>query len=354
MDDVGRGVRTNTPLHDGPATSSEIESQPAENQSDEVRLFEVLAHEVRPRRMVDIGAHKGTMFLPFLEAGWKIDAFEPLRSNFDWLKEQFAHSDAIVLHSEAVSSSSGTKPFHLATTPDGKGLHEFYHSLEEIGDDEYHRKGETVQVVTVSLDDLVEQGALPTEVGFIKIDTEGHDLEVLKGASRLGAAVVCVEFWCPGHPQGPSPAPPDEIVRLMNGRGYPYYIVVEHDLSDITRFKSSMTEVLPDAWGNLLFFRQELGPFITCWKWWSSRLQTELAETKQALVDKEAVIQRQAEGVNSLRAELGRLEAELEKLRDQLNSLMAQLKAVRSMGGAARNLVREIRRTLGVLRGKAR
>jgi FkbM family methyltransferase len=325
-----------------------------ENQSAEVRLFGVLAHEVKPHRMVDVGAHRGTMFLPFLEAGWKINAFEPLKSNFEWLKAQFEPSDAVVLHPEAVSSSSGTKPFHLATTPDGKGLHEFYHSLEVIGDDQYHRKGDTVAVVTVSLDDLITQGTLPSHVGFIKVDTEGHDLEVLKGASRLRAEVVCVEFWCPGHPQGPSPAPPDQIVKLMKERGYAHYIVVEHDLNDVTRFKSSLSEVLPDAWGNLLFFQRELGPFVSAWKWWSGQLQEELAETKQALVDKEEVIQRQVEGVDSLRDELGRLGAELEKLRDQLKSLLAQLEAVRSVGGAARNLMREIRRTLGVLRGRTR
>jgi NAD(P)-dependent dehydrogenase (short-subunit alcohol dehydrogenase family) len=66
---------------------------------------------------------------------------------------QFGDLDAVRLHPEAVSSTSGAKPFHLATS-DGQELHEFYHSLEVIGDDQYHRKGDTIEIATVSLDDF--------------------------------------------------------------------------------------------------------------------------------------------------------------------------------------------------------
>jgi FkbM family methyltransferase len=315
-----------------------------ENQSIEVRLFEMLARLIEVPWMVDVGAHRGTMFLPFLQAGWKIHAFEPLPSNFEYLKEHF-DLEGVTLHNEAVSSSSGTKLFHLAMSPDGKGLHEFYHSLEIIGDDEYHRKGETIQVSTVSLDDLVEEGRLPPKVGVIKIDTEGHDLEVLKGASRLTAEVVCVEFWCPNHPQGPSPAPPNEVIKLMEERDYPAHIVVEHDLKGTIRFKSSLDEVLPDAWGNLIFFRHKSGPFLNSWQWWTRQLQADLAAVNVGLVAKEEVIQSLVEGLDTVRAHEASLLA-------QLDSLLAQLDSLRSIGGAIKTLRTEILRILGAFRAR--
>lgn len=307
-----------------------------ENQSAEVQLFEMLAHELSPTLMVDVGAHKGTMFAPFLNAGWSIHAFEPFRSNLEFLEKEFGHVDSVVLHPEAVSSSSGVKPFHLATKPDGGELHDFYHSLEVIGDDDYHAKGETVAVATVSLDDLVQEGRLPPEVGFTKIDTEGHDLEVLKGGARLRSKVVAVEFWCPQHPQGPSPSPPAEIVELMVERGYSRHIVIEHDLDDNIRFKSSLDDVLPDAWGNLLFFHGENPPFLSSWRWWGQHVQEEVAEVKRALVDKEDVIQDQVR--------------ELDDLRAQLTNLLAQLESVRTLAGATSNLHAQLYAKLGALR----
>lgn len=318
-----------------------------ENENAEVRLFGVLADQIEPKWMVDVGAHRGTMFLPFLQAGWRIDAFEPFTSSFEWLESQFGHNERVVIHPEAMSDTSGTKAFHLATSLDGEQAHDFYHSLEVLRDDDFHRKGDIVEVTTVCIDDLVERGALPPKVGVLKIDTEGHDLQVLKGAGRLSAEVVCVEFWCPEHPQGPSPYPPEEIVELMRERGYSNYIVVEHDLADNARFRASLNDVPPEAWGNLLFFRSKSGPYASTWEWWGTQhhlhLESGLAEAEQALVDKEKVIREQA---IAMREQAAGLDA----LRTQLETLLVQLENVRSVGGAARNLTREVYRTLGDLK----
>src|ERR1019366_6648269 len=81
-------------------------------------------------------------------------------------------------------------------------FHEYHHSLEQIDEDPWHKKGPTVAVSTVRLDDLAARGDIPTQVGFLKIDTEGHDLAVLQGASQLMCDVVSVEFWGDGHALG--------------------------------------------------------------------------------------------------------------------------------------------------------
>jgi FkbM family methyltransferase len=93
--------------------------------------------------MIDVGAHHGDMLKPFVNAGWTVDAFEPIESNRKRMKERFSSHQNLTIHSEAVSNSSGYKDFHLALNSDGE-LHEYYHSLELIGVDIHHRKGTSI------------------------------------------------------------------------------------------------------------------------------------------------------------------------------------------------------------------
>ncbi len=225
------------------------------NQSEEVGLSRLLSATVDSRIMIDVGAHQGTSLEPFLAAGFEVYAFEPLKANRLAIRERFSDRSNLVLRDEAVSRSSGTGQLHLALRPEG-GIHDHYHSLEKIEADEHHRKGETVGVRIVSIGDLVAAGELPDAAGVLKVDTEGHDLAVLEGASRLACEVVCVEFWGPRHPLGPSPSPADRIVELMAGRGFRSHIVIEHTRGE-TKFRfSGVDEVGEESWGNIVFFHE--------------------------------------------------------------------------------------------------
>jgi FkbM family methyltransferase len=205
--------------------------------------------------MVDVGAHQGTTLEPYLAAGFEVHAFEPLEANRVVIEERFGEAPGLLVRGEAVSRASGSGRLHLALRPEG-GAHDHYHSLEEIGTDGRHRKGETVPVATVSIDDLVAAGELPGSVGVLKIDTEGHDLAVLEGASSLACEVVSVEFWGPRHDLGPSPSPAPRLVELMAARGYGSYIVIEH-AGGASSFRFSDLEQVGEAsWGNIVFFAE--------------------------------------------------------------------------------------------------
>jgi FkbM family methyltransferase len=232
----------------------------AELQAAEIRVFRALAERVPTRTLIDVGAHHGTALVPFLEAGWRVWAFEPIEANRERLQARAGNSDRLTVRPEAVSDRSGTARLQLALKLDGS-LHDYYHSLERTRADRYHRKGASVDVPVVSLDDLVARGDLPPRVGFLKVDTEGHDLAVLRGASRLGCDVVGVEFWGDRHPLGRSPSPAPDMVRLMAARGHDSYLVLCHQGGETFVLGSGFDGVRPDAWGNLLFFhhsRQDL------------------------------------------------------------------------------------------------
>src|SRR5262245_3812325 len=225
-------------------------------QAEELALSRLLAGLIDTRCMLDVGAHHGTALEPYLDAGWQVIAFEPLEANRRRLSERFAGNPRLVVRPEAVSSTSGTRTLHLALNRDGS-LHEYYHSLEDLPEDGWHSKGGNLAVPTVSLDDLVARGVLPRRVGFLKIDTEGHDLAVLRGAAQLECDVLSVEFWCAGHALGPSPSPPETMLELLGQRGYDRFVAFCHHGSTTALRFSTWQGVRPDAWGNLLFFRHD-------------------------------------------------------------------------------------------------
>lgn len=224
-------------------------------QSFELQLFELFARVISNRHVIDVGAHQGDMLKPFVHAGWTVDAFEPIEANRNRMKERFSCHQNLTIHSEAVSNSSGYKDLHLALKRDGE-LHEYYHSLERIGVDNHHRKGNSIRIQTVALDDLVRTGRLPSKIGLLKIDTEGHDLAVLQGASLVEADVISVEFWGDEHPLGKSPSPLAEIARLLDTQGYRTFVVLWRRGEEI-ECRNSVAWVPPDSWGNAFFFRGE-------------------------------------------------------------------------------------------------
>src|ERR1035438_9071027 len=137
----------------------------------EIALSRLLSALVPTQCMIDVGAHHGTSLEPFLHAGWNVYAFEPIEANRRVLTNSFAGVEKLVIRSEAASNQTGTRALPLALNLDGT-LHEYHHSLEQINEDPWHKKGPTVAVSTVRLDDLAARGDIPTRVGFLKIDTE--------------------------------------------------------------------------------------------------------------------------------------------------------------------------------------
>jgi len=230
-------------------------SQIQQLQSLELQLFELFASAIDNHRMIDVGAHQGDTLEPFVSAGWTVDAFEPIEANRNRMKERFASCETLMIHPEAVSNSSGYKDFHLALKKDGE-LHEYYHSLERIGLDSYHRKGGSIKIQTIALDDLIRAERLASNVGFLKVDAEGHDLAVLEGASLLVADVIGVEFWGDQHILGKSPSPLAEMSRLLDARGYRTLIALCRKGEGI-ECRDSVSRISSDSWGNAFFFREE-------------------------------------------------------------------------------------------------
>lgn len=142
---------------------------------------------VHPRKgvMVDVGAHFGESLAPYLKLGWEIHAFEPDPANRAKLKENIDVSK-IHLHDCAVSDHEEDGVAFFAS-PESDGIS----SLSAFR--ETHKEVNRVRLTTL---DAMLPASVVRRVDFLKIDTEGHDLFVLRGFpwARLQPDVVLCEF----------------------------------------------------------------------------------------------------------------------------------------------------------------
>jgi len=136
----------------------------------ELRLLPRLAD---PRRVsLDIGANKGVYTYALLKCSAAVHAFEPNPKQFSILR-RWAEG-RVQLHSFALGDRAGTMDLHVPRSSRG-GFSNQGGTLLPV-----KRAFESVPVDVKRLDDLD-----PGDVGFIKIDVEGFEREVLAGGTAL-------------------------------------------------------------------------------------------------------------------------------------------------------------------------
>jgi hypothetical protein len=83
----------------------------------------------------------------------------------------------------------------------------------------------TVKVPMVTLDKILDD--MPVRVKAIKIDTEGAEVEVLKGAERWLRSGLIPHIFAEVHEMGLGKmgTTPDELKNLMSGYGYRCFIL---------------------------------------------------------------------------------------------------------------------------------
>jgi len=133
--------------------------------------------------MIDVGAHYGESFAPYEKDGWKIFAFEPDPENRKRIKPQL----------------QSTEIFDMAVTEvDGQELI-LYKSEESTGISSlasfHHTHKPTTKVKTKNLNAFCKERNIH-KIDFLKIDTEGYDLFVLKGFpfERIKPLIILCEF----------------------------------------------------------------------------------------------------------------------------------------------------------------
>jgi FkbM family methyltransferase len=172
---------------------------------------------------LDIGAHIGTYtykLSKLVGPNGRVYAFEPQPRSFSYLAGVFRNKKNVYLINSAVSDACGKVQFWVPI----RNNHSTYGNAGGTMR-ERHEGYEELLVDSLQLDSF----DFPV-VSFIKIDTEGNELKVLKGARKLIAKdlpVVMIEILA-----GTSQVNSAEIWNMMNAEfGYSCFHVENNELS---------------------------------------------------------------------------------------------------------------------------
>lgn len=176
----------------------------------EVFLRDVYKRELLKEGMVviDVGAHIGIYSVLAAKKVEKVVALEPFSKNYERLKENSAPFKNIITKNIALSNRKGEMPFYVSEFS-------FSHSLNADIAKESGTYTEASATVS-TLDELVRELGLE-KVDLIKIDTEGEELNILKGAEETlkknpKALIVAASYHYPTEKQ--------EIEEFLKERGF--------------------------------------------------------------------------------------------------------------------------------------
>lgn len=162
------------------------------------------------KNFVDIGAHVGTWSLPFAKRSHHVYSFECTPRTYNILCGNIAlrgFDTKITAERIALGSSAGDLEFHIVNEDGGGNTH-----LDYLGGSKI-----VVRMRTLDSFDL-------TNIGMIKIDVEGMEIDVLRGMTetleRNGYPRILFESWNETTNGIPAKAMREELFTYVNSLGY--------------------------------------------------------------------------------------------------------------------------------------
>lgn len=172
----------------------------ASDAGDKGLMYDLQTLEVMKRVLrddsncVDVGCHQGSILKEMLRLAPRGThfAFEPLPGLYAGLRATFGSVANVRLHDYALSDVAGTTSFqHVVSNP-------AYSGLRQRRYDRSHEQVQEIRVTTQLLDQVVPEHV---PIRFIKVDVEGAELQVLKGAAatiRKNRPVIVFEHGLGG------------------------------------------------------------------------------------------------------------------------------------------------------------
>ena len=246
-------------------------------QNPETGLMAFLYSFLPDRTALDVGANVGDVSEHLLEAGYAVFAFEPFPPTLEKLQARLQGRSGFHACGCAVGAEDGNSPLHVATDRSGGvyGDPSAFNSLLDRKMPEDLVFTDSVSVPVRSLASLHRTGEIPASVSIVKIDTEGFDLEVIRGMGEYRYPVVVVEFWDDEFlwARVGSRSPLGGFMDTMRPRGYPWSIGFSRvEGSTDVAFYCNGRRSVPKSWGNAFFFRDyEL--FRTARDWCSTMVE---------------------------------------------------------------------------------
>ena len=144
--------------------------------------YEILRN-LRFDLVIDVGANKGqfSLMVHLFRKNVAIEAFEPLFLEASKYSRLFRGVDEVVLHNVAVGETVGSAVFHVSASRDSSSLLPIGELQTEFFPET--RESSLCKVSLITLDSLSSRWK-KTRQALLKIDVQGAELEVLRGAKE--------------------------------------------------------------------------------------------------------------------------------------------------------------------------
>ena len=147
-------------------------------------------NKIKIQNFIDVGSHKGLYTDLFIQ-NYKINKvlmFEPQIKIFNFLKKKYNKNKKIKILNYAVSNKNNFKNLQLnhhdlTTTLSIFNKKNFYLKVKALLFGVEKMTYQKVRIKTVRLVDILKKNKI-NHVDLLKVDTEGHELEVLEGLKK--------------------------------------------------------------------------------------------------------------------------------------------------------------------------
>jgi len=182
------------------------------------------------RDSIDVGAHDGCYVHFLRKQSRHVHAFEPI----PWMAKELTRKfpQGVTVRPEALSRAEGTATLHMPLV-DGHSV-PGCSTLSEAASSVYGGS-QDIRVPVRRLDDVYDG-----DVGFIKIDVEGLEIEVLEGARatiercRPNLLIEVVEHLSPGGLRN--------VAEFLEPRGYAGHFVQQRNLRPVAAFDRALMQ----------------------------------------------------------------------------------------------------------------
>lgn len=233
------------------------------------RLIEFCSRTNKCEILVDVGACRGTFSFFGSKCGLDVISVEPDPINFSLLRRLFKNKQNSEIYNLACGSNNSISQFYHS---DACGKH----SMKEGFLEAYERNiTHTSEINVITLDDIIDNSNFKDANIFLKIDVEGAELDVLRGASELLKSGRVQILYC--ETQGKSSPFSDhvrQVTKLAHSFGYELisddFLSAQYEHKNLVFSKTEIPSEVTDVYGDLSFIPSRTARMIRFLKWLGS------------------------------------------------------------------------------------